>query len=214
MAALFVRRERWTLSWTGLLVLIVFLIGMAILIGRPLCAFLSVSQLVNGRYLVIESWIPPFAQRQGVALFSHGSYEKILLTGMVDEDWDSPAERNECFVDKSLTRFGAPEDKVVILKYDRVERDRTFRSALAVKRWLEEQGADGASIDVISIGPHARRSRLLFEKALGPQSKVGVLAVEDRRFDPDHWWRSSAGVRTVIGEAIAYGYSLIFVASR
>jgi hypothetical protein len=211
MAALFVRRERWTLSWTGLLVVVVFLACMAVLIGRPLCAFLSVSELVNGRYLVIESWIPPYAHREGVALFSRGAYDKILVTGMVDEDFEAS---NECFVDKSLTRFGAPEDKVVDLKFDKVEHDRTFRSALAVKRWLEEEGVGDASVDVISIGPHARRSRLLFEEALGARAKVGVFAVQDRNFDPAHWWRSSAGVRTVIGEAIAYLYSRLFVMTR
>jgi hypothetical protein len=38
--------------------------------------------------------------------------------------------------------------------------------------------------------------------------------VQDRNFDPAHWWRSSAGVRTVIGEAIAYLYSRLFVMTR
>jgi hypothetical protein len=39
---------------------------------------------------------------------------------------------------------------------------------------------------------------------------VGVISVVDRRFDPNKWWRSSAGFRIVTGEAIAYFYTKIF----
>jgi hypothetical protein len=66
------------------------------------------------------------------------------------------------------------------------------------------------SVDIVSIGPHARRSRLLYQKALGDKVKVGVIAIEDKRFDPDHWWQSSVGVRSVMGETIAYLYARFF----
>jgi hypothetical protein len=35
-------------------------------------------------------------------------------------------------------------------------------------------------INVITVGVHARRSRVLFEKALGPDVEVGVISVVDR----------------------------------
>ena len=57
------------------------------------------------------------------------------------------------------------------------------------------------------MGPHARRSRLLFEKAFGRDTRVGIIALEDRDYDPAHWWKSSQGVRTVTDELIAYGYA-------
>jgi hypothetical protein len=60
---------------------------------------------------------------------------------------------------------------------------------------------------VISLGPHTRRTRLLFEKALGKEVSVGVMAVEDQDYDPRHWWRSSEGFRVVSGELLAYGYA-------
>jgi len=62
----------------------------------------------------------------------------------------------------------------------------------------------------MTLGPHARRSRLLFQKAFGKEVKVGVISVEDRDYDPAHWWRSSEGVREVLGEAIAYFYAKFF----
>ena len=110
---------------------------------------------------------------------------------------------------EALIQFGVPTDRVVTTSSEEVYRDRTFHSAMAVKQWLQAQGLRTTSIDVVSVGPHARRSRLLYEEALGNEVRVGVISVEDRRFDPDHWWRSSAGVRTVVDELIAYLYARI-----
>ena len=60
------------------------------------------------------------------------------------------------------------------------------------------------------MGPHARRTRLLFQEAFGSKVAVGVIAVPDDAYDPRHWWRSSEGVRDVVGEAIAYVYARFF----
>jgi len=38
---------------------------------------------------------------------------------------------------------------------------------------------------------------------------LGVTALAETDYDPGHWWRSSAGVRTVIGETLAYGYARV-----
>jgi hypothetical protein len=95
-----------------------------------------------------------------------------------------------------------------------VHQDRTYHSAVNVRRWLESQGITSSSVDVITLGPHARRSRLLFEAALGPDVTVGVYAVPDPRYDLAHWWRSSEGVRSVLGETIAYVYARLFFDPR
>jgi hypothetical protein len=57
------------------------------------------------------------------------------------------------------------------------------------------------------LGAHARRSWLLFEKVLGPTTRVGIIAVEDCDYDPKRWWRASQGVRIVLDELIAYCYA-------
>jgi hypothetical protein len=48
---------------------------------------------------------------------------------------------------------------------------------------------------------------LLFQKALGDNILVGVIAAPNSRYDANEWWTSSAGVRTLIGEALAYLYA-------
>ena len=34
-----------------------------------------------------------------------------------------------------------------------------------------------------------------------------MVAIPANDFDERHWWRSSQGVRIVIGEVLAYGYA-------
>ena len=41
---------------------------------------------------------------------------------------------------------------------------------------------------------------------MGSGARVGILTITDRNYDAQRWWAASAGMRTVIGEAIADGY--------
>jgi hypothetical protein len=79
-----------------------------------------------------------------------------------------------------------------------------------LKQWLQEHDAMPAELNLMSLGAHARRSRLLFEKAFGRDTRVGIIALEDRDYDPELWWKSSQGVRTVTDELIAYGYARLW----
>jgi hypothetical protein len=38
---------------------------------------------------------------------------------------------------------------------------------------------------------------------------VGTLAIPDNEYDERRWWKTSEGVRTVIGEALAYVYARV-----
>ena len=87
------------------------------------------------------------------------------------------------------------------------QRDRTYDMALSLKHWLREHGMAPTKVNLITSGPHARRSRLMFEKALGRDCPVGVLAVPAIDYDERHWWRSSQGVRIIISEVIVYTYA-------
>jgi hypothetical protein len=44
-----------------------------------------------------------------------------------------------------------------------------------------------------------------------PETQIGIYSIRPHGYDPEQWWSSSAGVRTIIGETIAYLYArLIF----
>jgi hypothetical protein len=60
------------------------------------------------------------------------------------------------------------------------------------------------SLDVYSLGPHARRSRWLYQRAFGDAVAVGVIAGVPRAYDPAVWWQSSEGARVVLSELAAW----------
>ena len=89
-------------------------------------------------------------------------------------------------------------------------RDRTYSSALALRDWLRAHDVQVRSLNIVTEGAHARRTRLLFEKALGPNVTVGVIAVPSPDFDARRWWRYSEGVEEVVTEGVAYLYAKFF----
>jgi len=100
-----------------------------------------------------------------------------------------------------------PDDLVQPVPCWEEQNDRTYHSALALKKWFQEFNVHPKSIDVVSQGPHVRRTRLLFQRVFGKQVRVGIIGVRDTDYDPLHWWRCSEGVRDVISEWIAYLYA-------
>lgn len=80
---------------------------------------------------------------------------------------------------------------------------------MALKRRLHQQASGVTGINLVSIGVHARRSHLLFQKAFGSDVRVGIIAIEDRNYSNERWWKFSDGVRAVMDELFAYIYALI-----
>lgn len=113
-----------------------------------------------------------------------------------------------------LVQHGVPRDCVDSTFCFVTKKDRTYHSALAVNQWLAQHGVSVRFINVATLGPHARRSRLLYEKAFGKDVQVGVIGLQDRKYDPNHWWQSSEGVREVLGEGIAYIYARFFFSAE
>jgi hypothetical protein len=203
------RRRCWLPTWRGWATL-VLIISVAGFIGvRVAYPFLALTDPLPGGILVVEGWAPDYAVAEAVAEFKRQPYEKFCVTG-------GPMERGvPLSVFKTYAELGAasavklglaPTD-VQALPAPEVRTDRTFASAVALARWLKERGVTRAKVNVVTVGAHARRTRLLFEMALPQDVSVGVVAVANEDFDPHRWWRSSQGVRTVVGEALAYAYA-------
>jgi uncharacterized SAM-binding protein YcdF (DUF218 family) len=76
-----------------------------------------------------------------------------------------------------------------------------------LKHWLREHDMAPTKVNLMTGGPHARRSRLMFEKAMGKGVTVGVIAIPAKGYDERRWWHSSQGVRSIIDEALAYTYA-------
>ncbi len=206
---LFRRRELWVPTLRGWCLLLGML-GLATLIGcRTVQPFLAVTEPIAGGPLVAEGWIADYALRAAVNEFKSGGHDGFYTTGVPLEK-GSPLSEYKTYADLSaavVKTLGLPADVVQAVPAPDVRQDRTYTSAVALRQWFKAQNRDVRSLTVVTVGAHARRTRLLFEYAFGPETKIGIIAVPDREYDARRWYASSAGVRDVIDETVAYLYA-------
>jgi hypothetical protein len=203
------RRQCLVPTLRGWLVLVLGLAAVVVISGRGIPRFLSVNDPRPGGVLVVEGWAPDYAMEAAIAEFNRNHYDKLFVTG-IPLDQGTPLSEYKTYAELGaavLLKLGLSTNVVQPVPVAAVRQDRTYAMASGLKRWMDAHGMVQTNINLITIGPHARRSRLLFEKALGKGVTVGVVAIPSPTFDPAHWWRSSAGVRDIIGETLAYAYA-------
>lgn len=204
------RREVWLPTLWGWILLLVFATTLLVSSINNLPSFLATNQPINAEVLVIEGWLPDYAVKEALAEFRRGSYRQIVTTGI-------PIERG-CYLAEyknyaelaaaTLKTLGLAPEKIVPVPTPEVRKDRTHASALAFKQWLSKTNSSIKSINLLTLDVHARRSWLLFQKALAPAKvQVGIIAVQPIDYDAKHWWRYSSGVRKIINEFVAYIYA-------
>ena len=175
--------------------------------------FLAQNDSIRCDLLVVEGWVPDYSLQDVKAEFEDGGYNLLVITGPPILKGEPFAEFKTFpeFTKAILLKKGWDEHKVVAIPSGEAVRDRTYASALALKRWISDSKRNVQRINIYSMGAHARRTRMLFRMAFKDQIEVGVIAGKDLRFDGKHWWRTSEGVRTILDEMIAYLYArLIF----
>lgn len=212
LCGLLQRRVRWSLSLKGwLLVLALSTAGTAAFVFG-IHPFLSVSAPVKGEFLIVEGWIPDYAIQNAAAEFRSNPYRVILVTGgplgkgSFLAQYGTFAEVGAA----TLRNLGFTSNEVVSVPSAHHQRSRTLGSAMSVATWFSQQKHSPRSVNIVTIGAHSRRSRLIYQRVLGPHVEVGVLPIEGRDYDPRLWWRYSAGLRSVMGEAAAYINARLF----
>lgn len=211
-AGLLQRRECVLPTWRGWLAFALVAGVVCALAMRFACDFLTVHDPAPGGALVVEGWVSPNDGRTVLAEFRARGYTGLYVTGGPIEP-DSPLASHRTYAELTagvLRELGADPATLHAIPGPAVAKDRTYSAALALQHALRERGAPPQPVTIMTGAAHSRRSRLLFEKAFGPGTRVGVIALEERGFDPARWWTSSAGFRTVVGEFIAYLYARIF----
>ncbi len=173
--------------------------------------FLSKHEPLNAKILVLEGWLPDYALKEGIKKFQEGGYEKIYTTGGLLGTGSYLKEyRDYAHLAKAtLVAMGMDEHDVIAVAAPDVKRERTYHSALAMKKWIDVNKVETKRLDLASLGPHSRRSSMLFQKAFGEEFEIGSIALVPEDYDPEKWYRSSEGVRTTINELIAYIYVLL-----
>jgi hypothetical protein len=171
--------------------------------------FLSVTSPIKADILVVEGWLPDYALKQALTEFENGSYNKIvttggpLPTGYYLAEYKTFAELSAA----TLKTLGLEKEKLIAVPAPEVIKDRTYASAVTFRQWLSNSTLNVQSINLYTFDVHTRRSWLIFKKVLAPKINTGAIAAKTQDYQPEKWWSSSAGVRSVISEVIAYIYA-------
>ena len=213
LAGLVVRRYRWGLSARGFIVFGFSLATVFVAFVLESYPFLAITSPVPSDTLVVEGWMTEYAIQQAAAEYATGHYRHLFTTGgptmgkggYINDYFTSASEGAEL-----LKKAGIPGEAVQMVPSRVMERDRTYGSAVALRKWLDDHHLRVTAVNIVTESCHARRTRLLFQKALGPDVTIGTIAISNPDYDATHWWRYSEGVEEVIGETIAYIYAKFF----
>lgn len=205
------RRTCWVPTWRFLVLAAILVSGAAWALALGVHPYLAPTHPIASEVLVVEGWCDDEFLKAAVAEFSRGKYDRILVTGGPLEQGSTLSEYRTYaeLGAASLSRIAPPGTPITAVPASKVDRDRTYNSGLALRKWFREQGTPPAAINLLSVGVHARRSRLLFEKAMAGDTSVGIIAATDPSYDARRWWTTSNGVRNVIDEFIAFFYAAL-----
>jgi DUF218 domain len=205
------------LSICGVLLLIL-LLGVASLgcIVVNLHGFLAKNDPIATELLVVEGWLPDYALAAALGEFRQGAYRQLITIG-------GPIPRGsylcscQTFAELAgitLTALGLEPEYLLAVPDNSTGNNRTYDAATALKEWLPIANLKIDSLNLLTLGTHSRRSWMLFKNAFEPDIKIGAIAIAPMHYDPQQWWKSSEGSRTIVSEFIAYLYTLLFTTRR
>ena len=215
MPPLLRRRTVWLPTLWGWLVILAGGVAAVVALAFAANAWLAPNQPALGadgagaRLLIVEGWLDEPDLDQAIAAFRRGHYERVVTTGGPIDAWNawhpwrSFAERSATY----LRLHGLADVRIDAVPAPASAQDRTFLSAVVVREWALRSGVTLRTVDLFSAGVHARRSHLLFRMAFGPGVTVGVLSSRPLDFDAEHWWRSSLGTKSVLGETLSLAWT-------
>jgi len=187
-----------------------FLIGSLLFISAAwwfVCgeSFLSLTQRLPAHVLVVEGWIGRPGIHAAVAEFWQRGYQYIVATGgLTSNRWGDEQASYAEMAAGEMIRLGVPKEKIVIATSEHTESHRTFESAVAVWRTLRDAGIKSKALNVFTLGPHARRSALVFAKVNSHDVKIGVIGWLPPEYKTEPWWRSSERSRELLEETVGY----------
>lgn len=208
---LFRRREALRPTWAGWMAIVVTVIAALRLLAPAMYGFLSPGSDGRADYLAIEGWIPDEAVPGTVARIRSGGHRAVFTTGgPLDSGGFLKEYRDYATAARAtLIAAGAPAGAVTAVPAPPARRDRTLASAVALRDHLAAAGIASGTVALVTFDTHARRSRLLFRRALGGGFRVESVPYSCPRFGRNDWWTSSEGVRAVVYEGIAWIYSAL-----
>jgi uncharacterized SAM-binding protein YcdF (DUF218 family) len=189
------------------------LLALALIILFGVYPFLALTEPVDTNVLVVEGWVHPYAVEAGAKEFRDHNYRQIFTTGgpvVGRGGYVNDYQTSASVGAELLKKTSIPAELIQMVPSHIIGRDRTYSSAIALRDWFRAHNLQVRAINILTEGAHARRTQLLFKRALGPNVAVGVIAVPSPDFDAKRWWYYSEGVEEVVEQGIGYLYAISF----
>jgi hypothetical protein len=178
-------------------------------------SFLSQTDRLPSNVLVVEGWIGSDALDFAKDEFKRGGYEFVVTTsGMTGDRWDKKRWSYAAEAEERLLRSGVSKERVISAPPMETEGQRTYEAASAVWRALNMRGIKATGINILTFGPHARRSRLVYEKVFQPETRVGIISFVPRGYTAIPWWKSSERSSELVRETVGYLFELLLNSGR
>jgi hypothetical protein len=207
------RGAKWSSKLTGGLCLVLVLLTPVFWLCFYGETFFSLTRRVPAEVLVVEGWIGNDGIRAAAAEFETADYRYIVATGGQTDN--RPHSRNYAEIaGEELIRSGIPKDRLIIAPTGEIERERTFKSAVAAWQALQHRGIHTEDINVLTLGPHARRSRLVYAKVFAPAAHVGVIAWTPSDYETGPWWQSRGRTKCFLKEIVGYPFEVLLNSGR
>ena len=120
---------------------------------------------------------------------------RVVASGRYLRPYASAAD----LIQRDLITRGVPADAVVHFAH---RASNTREEAIEVHRLLGERG--WRRIVVVTSNSHTRRARYIFRGILGGGIEMRMVASSDADFDPNSWWQSRSGWKTVLYETVGF----------
>lgn len=190
--------------------ILLFLLFAALLMGLGAGVYPFLAQnrpLPDVEVAIIEGWM---SDTELVTVLSRFPEKTICVAtgGPIHFGADLFKERTYAEITAArLKKFGVDPEYILDASAPDTSTDRTYVSALAVRRVLEAKGLFGRPANIYTVGTHSRRTFLLYRCAFGIDVPLGVISLECSETDLRHWWSSSQAFKNVCTEFLSLIYT-------
>ena len=156
--------------------------------------------------LCVEGWSSESALDAAAEAYRSGKYARIAVTG-------GPTQSRERFIGFSsyaalgahrLEQRGVSGHSIVVSEPAFADRRRTFNDIMELRRTLHLSSIEPRRVQVLSTSVHTRRTRMLYRRIFGDAVEIRARALAPEDYDPQNWWNTSDGLKSVVMETISY----------
>jgi hypothetical protein len=106
---------------------------------------------------------------------------------------------NAELVRNKLVSMGIDSTRVIAAPCERVRVNRTLTSALAFRDWLRTSKINVNGINIITVGMHARRTWMTYNKILNEKYQIGIISIPEYTYNHSRLSKVLKALRETLG---------------